>query len=76
MIELKINSDKGYINLPDLPHNCIFNKVITGCGATTVALFNTENYVISVPTTELIVNKTGLLEAGSATVTSPKGKDI
>lgn len=29
---LKINSTDGYLHLEDLPHNCIFNKVITGCG--------------------------------------------
>ena len=37
--------------------NCIFNKVKTGCGATTIALTNNENYIITVPTTELIENK-------------------
>ena len=30
---LKINSTDGYLHLEDLPHNCIFNKVITGCGS-------------------------------------------
>lgn len=76
MNTLKINSNNGYINLPDLPHNCIFNKVITGCGATTVALFNDENYIIAVPTTELITNKTGLVDAGKADIFSPDGKPI
>lgn len=56
---LKINSNDGFLHLNDLPHNCIFNKVVTGCGGTTVALQNEENYVIAVPTTELIVNKIG-----------------
>lgn len=74
MKKLEINSKNGFINLPDLPHNCIFNKVVTGCGATTVALFNNEDYVIAVPTKELIVNKTGLTEAGIAEITSPEGK--
>lgn len=74
MRNLKINSTNGKLNLSDLPQNCIFNKVITGCGGTTVALFNDRNYVISVPTTELIVNKTGLNEAGLSTITSPDGK--
>lgn len=74
MKNLKINSTNGKLNLSDLPQNCIFNKVITGCGGTTVALFNDRNYVISVPTTELIVNKTGLNEAGLSTITSPDGK--
>ena len=40
MKTLNINSTNGYLNLPDLPHNCIFNKVVTGCGGTTVVLFN------------------------------------
>lgn len=40
MKNLKINSTNGKLNLSDLPQNCIFNKVITGCGGTTVALFN------------------------------------
>ena len=53
---LKINSTDGYLHLEDLPHNCIFNKVITGCGGTTIAITNSENYVIAVPTKELIVN--------------------
>lgn len=61
---LKINSNNGFLNLEDLPHNCIFNKVVTGCGGTTVVLKNKESYVIAVPTTELIVNKTGKSESG------------
>lgn len=68
MIELKINSNNGFLNLEDLPHNCIFNKVITGCGGTTIVLFNDESYVIAVPTTELIINKTGKNEAGVSTI--------
>lgn len=74
MKTLKIDSKNGYLNLEDLPHNCIFNKVVTGCGGTTVALFNSENYIISVPTTELIINKTGLTEAGLTTITNYEGK--
>lgn len=76
MKNLKITSDNGYLNLTDLPSNSIFNKVVTGCGGTTVALFSSDNYVISVPTTELITNKTGLNEAGVATITSPDGKQL
>ena len=52
-----IKEKDGYMTINDLPHNCIFNKVRTGCGGTTIALGNEENYVIAVPTTELIVNK-------------------
>lgn len=75
MKTLSINSSNGYLNLSDLPYNCIFNKVVTGCGGTTIVLFNNENYVIAVPTTELITNKTGLSEAGVATITNYDGKE-
>ena len=75
MEKLIINSNNGKLNLPDLPQNCIFNKVITGCGGTTIALFNDKNYVIAVPTTELITNKTGLVSAGLSKITSPDGKE-
>ena len=64
MEKLKIESDDGFLHLEDLPHNCIFNKVITGCGGTTVVLQNAEDYVIAVPTTELIINKTDITTAG------------
>jgi len=43
--------------LNDLPDNCFFNKVLTGCGGTTVALANDKNYVICVPFISLIQNK-------------------
>ena len=74
MSELKINTDNGFLQMEDLPQNCIFNKVVTGCGGTTIALFNERNYIIAVPTTELITNKTGLTEAGEAIITSPDKK--
>ena len=64
MEKLQINSSDGFLHLRDLPHNCIFNKVVTGCGGTTVVLSNSEDYVIAVPTTELIINKTGRTDAG------------
>ena len=64
MEKLKIESDDGFLHLKDLPHNCIFNKVVTGCGGTTVVLQNAEDYVIAVPTTELIINKTYITQAG------------
>lgn len=34
MEKLQINSSDGFLHLRDLPHNCIFNKVVTGCGGT------------------------------------------
>lgn len=74
MKTLKINSTNGKLNLTDLPYNCLFNKKITGCGGTTIALFNDENYVIVVPTTELIVNKTNRSDAGISTITNYDGK--
>lgn len=61
---LKIESNDGFLHLEDLPHNCIFNKVVTGCGGTTIVLQNAEDYVIAVPTTELIINKTDITQAG------------
>lgn len=57
MITYKISVKDGYMVDSDLPHNCIFNKARTGCGGTSIALNNGENYVVAVPTTELIINK-------------------
>jgi len=57
MRKLQITHRGGFLTMEDLPHNCIFNKVHTGCGATTIVLENDQNYVVAVPTTELIVNK-------------------
>lgn len=57
MKKLPIEEKDGYLILADLPHNCLFNKVWTGCGATTIALTNDENYIIAVPTTDLVQNK-------------------
>lgn len=54
-MKFQIIQKDGY--LQNLPYNCIFNKVKTGCGATTVAITNNENYIIAVPTTEIITNK-------------------
>lgn len=44
-------------NTQDLPDNVMLNKVITGCGGTSVALMNSKPYVICVPYRNLIVNK-------------------
>lgn len=57
MTKLDIQEKDGFLIMEDFPANCIFNKVKTGCGATTIALSNDENYIIAVPTTELIENK-------------------
>lgn len=57
--KLKIPSSVKYINevITELPHNCLFNKGIPGCGGTTIALTNEDNYVICVPFVSLIENK-------------------
>ena len=55
--KLDIQEKDGFLIMEDFPANCIFNKVKTGCGATTIALTNSENYIIAVPTTELVENK-------------------
>ena len=68
MRTIKIKSENGYLNLNYLPTNCIFNKKVTGCGGTSIALYGNTPYVIAVPTTELITNKTGLVQAGIAEV--------
>ena len=65
---IKIESNDGFLHLSDLPYNCIFNKVVTGCGGTTIALTNQENYVIAVPTKELVVNKVGSTVAGKSEI--------
>ena len=74
MKTIKITSTSGYLEMEDLPHNCIFNKVITGCGGTTVALSNNECYIIAVPTQELIKNKIKRDDAGVGTYTLQNGE--
>jgi len=43
--------------LEDLPDNGFLEKVVTGCGCTSVALTNNKNYVITVPYVSIIKNK-------------------
>lgn len=74
MKTIKITSTSGYLEMEDLPYNCIFNKVITGCGGTTVALSNNECYIIAVPTQELIKNKIKRDDAGVGTYTLQNGE--
>jgi hypothetical protein len=47
--KLDIQEKDGFLIMKDFPMNCIFNKVKTGFGATTIALTNNENYIIAVP---------------------------
>lgn len=51
---IKYLSDAGYTDLPD---NAYVNKQVTGAGATSLALTNDVDYVITVPNTKLIHNK-------------------
>ena len=44
-------------SMQQLPVNCIFDKILTGCGGTTIAITNDENYVICVPYVATINNK-------------------
>jgi hypothetical protein len=48
-----------YLNqvINELPKNCLFNKVITGAGGTTIALTDNAPTVICVPYVSLIKNK-------------------
>lgn len=59
MEELLIPQNTKYLSevLSDLPHNCIFDKGLVGCGGTTIAITNSESYIISVPFLSLIDNK-------------------
>ena len=41
-----------------LPVNCLFDKGITGCGGTELALRNGKNTIIAVPYVALVDNKT------------------
>jgi len=43
--------------MDDLPNNCMFNKVTTGSGMTSLALLNDVKYVIAMPYITLIQNK-------------------
>jgi hypothetical protein len=43
--------------MTDLPDNVILNKILTGCGGTTVALRNDVPYVICSPFRSVIINK-------------------
>lgn len=40
-----------------IPENCLFNKGITGCGATTMAIENELSTLIAMPYVALVKNK-------------------
>jgi hypothetical protein len=43
--------------MTSIPENCVFNKGITGCGATTLAIKQPGNTILAMPFQELIDNK-------------------
>jgi hypothetical protein len=43
--------------LTELPSNCVLNKGVTGCGATTLAIEQEGNTIIAMPYVGLIQNK-------------------
>ncbi len=43
--------------MPELPSNCLFDKGVTGCGGTTIALTNNKPTVVCVPYVSLVENK-------------------
>ena len=43
--------------MKEIPANCILNKGITGCGATTLAIKQTGHTIIAMPYVGLIENK-------------------
>ena len=56
-----INVPKGtdylFDVMKELPSNCLFNKGLTGCGGTTIALTNNKPTVVCVPFVPLVENK-------------------
>jgi len=56
---IKIPAGTGYLSdvMKELPLNCLFNKGVTGCGGTTIALNNEVPTVICVPYISLAYNK-------------------
>lgn len=48
---------KDIPELTTLPKNCLFDKALTGCGGTYLALTDPEPYVIAVPTKALVKDK-------------------
>ena len=43
--------------MTEIPVNCVFNKGVTGCGATTLAITQPGNTIIAMPYVGLVDNK-------------------
>lgn len=48
---------KDFLPEGRLPKNCLFDKALTGCGGTYLALTDPEPYIIAVPTKSLVRDK-------------------
>lgn len=54
-MEKQIHLDKFY---KEIPSNCVFNKVATGCGGTSLEIENmNRDSIIAVPLEQMINNK-------------------
>jgi len=43
--------------MDELPTNCLFNKDVTGCGGTELALSNDKHTIIAMPFVSLVTHK-------------------
>lgn len=57
-------NDAVYLDqfMAELPCNCLFNKGLTGCGATELALTNPIPTIVAMPYIALVENKTNKLD--------------
>ncbi len=57
--EFQIPASVNYLAevISELPHNCMYDKVLTGAGGTYIAIHDKNNYIICVPYVSLIENK-------------------
>ena len=46
--------------MKEIPTNCVFNKGVTGCGATTLAIKQPGNTILALPFVGLVENKAGI----------------
>jgi hypothetical protein len=43
--------------MTEIPINCLFDKTITGCGGTELALTNSKDTIVAMPFVNLVENK-------------------
>ena len=57
---MKKLSQLQQIGITEIPSNCIFNKIVCGCGGTSLEIENmNRDSIICVPRKPMIRNKTG-----------------